>query len=424
MFQSSNNIKRLSLPPHTTTKRLVDGAPSCSLAVSLTSPLSDGLAENNNRYGNAGPTHLVARRTTTNGLLCLSPNKARESLSNNTITLNNIMRPTVLAERQPLAQIFEAPAWAVPAKGEARLEVSRATTTDLSGQTEKTFENGRHTFLTMVLFSLSSPQPVCETIGRQSPVDLTSTSHVLLGRSPHCNVQLMHNTSSRRHAMVFHHSNGACYIVDCGSAHGTFVNGKRIASPTTSGANCGGGVVVPHKVRRGAIIRFGGPGAPCFLLKSFSFRLNEIVPDHDSSCDDDDHLQEPDMGELVRRNTRLNALGSTAAATVRGFLRVRQQPMREDGLMTVQRKRSFDSLVSTVTLDDEDEESVQAACKRMRCSSPPFSSEALPLVRLVSPDLATITASKPRRVHFSTDGPQNFYPSLVTPEEMSAEEDN
>lgn len=388
MFQSSNNIKSLSLPSHTTTKRLVDGAPSCSLAVSLTSPLSDGLAENNNRYGNAGPTHLVARRTTTNGLLCLSPNKARESLSNNTITLNNIMRPTVLAERQPLAQIFEAPAWAVPAKGEARLE------------------------------------PVCETIGRQSPVDLTSTSHVLLGRSPHCNVQLMHNTSSRRHAMVFHHSNGACYIVDCGSAHGTFVNGKRIASPTTSGANCGGGVVVPHKVRRGAIIRFGGPGAPCFVLKSFSFRLNEIVPDHDSSCDDDDHLQEPDMGELVRRNTRLNALGSTAAATVRGFLRVKQQPMREDGLMTVQRKRSFDSLVSTVTLDDEDEESVQAACKRMRCSSPPLSPEALPLVRLVSPDLATITASKPRRVHFSTDGPQNFYPSLVTPEEMSAEEDN
>jgi hypothetical protein len=201
--------------------------------------------------------------------------------------------------------------------------------------------------------------------------------------------------------MVFHHSNGACYIVDCGSAHGTFVNGKRITSPSN------GGVVVPHKVRRGAIIRFGGPGAPCFVLKSFSFRLNEIVRDDDQ--------EEPDMGELVRRNTRLNALGSTAAATVRGFLK---QSSIQDALI-VQRKRSFDSLVSTVTLDDEEE----PACKRVRCSSPPLSPEAPP-VRLVSPDLATITASKPRRVHFSTDSPQNFFPSLVTPEEMSAEEDN
>jgi FHA domain len=222
--------------------------------------------------------------------------------------------------------------------------------------------------------------------------------------------------------MVFHHSNGACYVVDCGSAHGTFVNGKRIASPTCTANGTAGGVVVPHKVRRGAIIRFGGPGAPCFVLKSFSFRLNEIVPDGDS---DDDQQQEPDMGELVRRNTRLNALGSTAAATVRGFLRVKQQQsiIQENALMTVQRKRSFDSLVSTVTLDEEEEPPLSCN-KRMRCSSPPLSPESLSPVRLVSPDLATIAASKPRHVHFSTDGPQNFYPSLVTPEEMSAEEDN
>jgi len=348
MFMHSQH--HLSLPSHNTSL----GAP-CSLS-SLTSRISkDGLAENN-RCGSDGPTHM--RSVGMDGLKGLLSHKARESLKNNT----NIMRPA-LTERQPLAQVFEAPAWAVPAKGEARLE------------------------------------PICETIGRQSPVDLTSKAHVLIGRSPHCDVQLMHGTSSRRHAMLFHHSNGSCYIVDCGSAHGTFVNGVRIASPSN------GGVVVPHKVRRGAIIRFGGPGAPCFVLKSFSFRLNEIVRDEDD--------EEPDMGELVRRNTRLNALGTTAAATVRSYLK---QSIQDALLVT--RKRSFDSIGSTVTLDEE-----EPSCKRIRCSSPPLSPEAP--IRLVSPDFASVNASKPRRVHFSPTGPQNFYPSLVTPEEsLSSEEDN
>jgi hypothetical protein len=122
---NNKNIQRSLLLPSPHSSKSLDGAPSsCSLQAitSLTSRLCDGLAENNNRYGNARPTHLV-RRTNENGLLF--HNKTSESIGNNT---NIIMRPsttTVLTEqRQPLAQVFEAPAWAVPAKGEARLEVS------------------------------------------------------------------------------------------------------------------------------------------------------------------------------------------------------------------------------------------------------------------------------------------------------------
>jgi hypothetical protein len=37
---------------------------------------------------------------------------------------NENMRPVVSQQRQPLAQVFDAPTWAVPAPGEARLEVS------------------------------------------------------------------------------------------------------------------------------------------------------------------------------------------------------------------------------------------------------------------------------------------------------------
>jgi FHA domain len=202
----------------------------------------------------------------------------------------------------------------------------------------------------------------------------------------------MHATSSRRHAMLFHHSNGACYVVDCGSAHGTFVNGKRIASPAVTG------VVVPHKVRRGSLIRFGGPGAPAFVLKSFNFFLSEI------------NSEDPeDAALLVRRNTRLNALGKTAAESV-----LQRQSLFD--ALTVARKRSFDSLSSRDTLDLDEPE-----FKRMRCSSPPLSPE-MPM-RLVSPDLPTMSASKQRHVTFSCDPPQAFYPITITPEE-SGDEDN
>ena len=126
----------------------------------------------------------------------------------------------------------------------------------------------------LVFRSLTTPfsfvrtlQPVCESLGRQCAVDLTKQASFHVGRSPNADIQLLHATSSRRHAMLFHHSNGSCYIIDCGSAHGTYVNGAQIAAPTK------GGVVVPHRVRRGALFRFGGPGAPSFVLKSFSFTL-------------------------------------------------------------------------------------------------------------------------------------------------------
>lgn len=201
----------------------------------------------------------------------------------------------------------------------------------------------------------------------------------------------MHATSSRRHAMVFHHANGSCYVVDCGSAHGTFVNGVRVASTSK------GGVVVPHKVKRGAMIRFGGPGAPAFVLKSFSFSLADIESVSD------------DQGEIVRRNTWLNALGKTSVDSLRNRV---CQTIEE--ALVVSRKRSFDSLDSRETLDEE-----EPSCKRLRCSSPIMS--PLSPLRLVSPDLSTLLTVK--RVSFASEV-QTFYPACVTPDELSSEEDN
>lgn len=245
--------------------------------------------------------------------------------------------------------LYEPPSWAVPARGEARLE------------------------------------PVCEALGRQTSVDLTAKSSFRVGRSPLSDVQLNHGTSSRRHALLFHHSNGSCYIVDCGSAHGTYVNGVRITSPPR------GGVVIPHKVRRGAMIRFGGPGAPCFVLKSFSFNLEDLADTAASSSSAVD----------VEKNTRLNALGQTAIDSVRL------------SVLNIISKRSFDSLDGAVTFDEP-------CTKRMRCTSPPLSPQEPPQ-RLVSP--SSPPGGKHRRVSFSTRAPQAFYPASVTPEELSSDED-
>jgi hypothetical protein len=252
---------------------------------------------------------------------------------------------------------FEPPSWAVPASGEVRLE------------------------------------PVCDSVDRQGSVDLTSQAVFRIGRAPQSDVHLKHVTSSRRHAMLFHHSNGSCYLVDCGSAHGTYINGVRVSSAPN------GGVVVPQKVRRGSLIRFGGPGAPSFVLKSFAFGLDELV-----ECPASSHPMQmpstPTTLAVVEHNTRFNALGKTAKQVV---------------LMHISSKRSFDSL-ETVSPEDYMEEE--------RCSSPPLSPEKAPL-RLVSPDLLLQqTSNKRRRVTFSEAPPVASYPVLVSPDISSDEQEN
>jgi len=260
----------------------------------------------------------------------------------------------VMPEQRTLSTTtYEAPGWAVPAFGEARLE------------------------------------PVCDSVNRQPPIDLTERPVFRIGRSPQSDVQLIHATSSRKHAMMFHHKNGSCYIIDCNSAHGTFLNGVRLSSLPN------GGVVVPHKVRRGSIVRFGGPGAPSYMLKSFSFGLQEM---RDYPVNNPNLSPTSAVNAEVQHNTRFNALGTTA----------------KNSLMTIlTSKRSFDSMS---TVDDADFD-----CKRQRCTSPPLSPQQVPL-NLVSPDFSQ-PGHKRRRVSFSSAPPTAFYPSLVSPDLSSDEND-
>lgn len=194
--------------------------------------------------------------------------------------------------------IIEPPSWAVAAKGDAKLE------------------------------------PIGESSRLQSTVDLTTQAVFNIGRSQNSDVQLLHCTSSRRHAILFHHPNGNCYVVDCGSAHGTYVNGERVKtvpSENNDPSSTGGGVIFPHRVKKGALIRFGGPGAPTFILKSFPLGMKALMlslgelkkatictnissSNQNIQCVDDDNLGAKtfSVDELVILNTRLNAIGSSA----------------------------------------------------------------------------------------------------------------
>lgn len=236
---------------------------------------------------------------------------------------------------------YEPPSWAVPARGEARLE------------------------------------PVCEAVGRQKSVDLTVKGCYRIGRSPNSDVQLMHATSSRKHALLFHHSNGSCYIVDCGSSHGTFVNGTRITSTPRRG------VVIPHKVKRGAMIRFGSAGAPSYVLKSFP---RDLEVSDSSSFSSDDFKTSP--SDVVRLNTRRNALGVYTMDSIR------------------RQKRGMQVFSDQL-------HSYEPCSKKMRCSSPPLSPEKP--MRLVSPDI--LSSSLKRRVTFSKDPPFLFHDAFLTTKE-------
>jgi len=171
------------------------------------------------------------------------PANVIEPLNNNNIPQygNNYMNQecvynnTIPQSCESAPIICTPPEWAVQAKGESRLE------------------------------------PIGDTAINHKSIELSSKRWFRIGRSPVSDIPLLHTTSSRNHALIFHHPNGACYIMDCKSVHGTYIDGVRMESYPHP----------PKKVRRGALIRFGGPGSPTFVLKRFSNEFHSFVRDMD-----------------------------------------------------------------------------------------------------------------------------------------------
>lgn len=341
------------------------------------------------------------------------------------------------------SQVIEPPSWAVPARGEAFLE------------------------------------PVSETTQLHQPVNLASQAVYRIGRSEISDLQLLHSASSRRHAILFHHPNGSCYLVDCGSAHGTFLNGKRVKSSITANG------VIPQRVKKGALLRFGGPGAPSFILKSFSVGIESLIQNVDgikaasrlpkANIVEDETMTSTletksafSLDAVVALNTRLNSVSnistlfpdnditSLAAVGLRAHRNFTSRP-------NLLKKRSF------VSFDEDNDERDH---KRLKLSSSAESTDSndsigIPFVSptrqkplldfdysllnrpVVSPnpfdgsepilklghdlqkgvltgsltlDLSSSSKKRRKSVNFSADT-QVFYPPTVTPESTSDSEE-
>jgi pSer/pThr/pTyr-binding forkhead associated (FHA) protein len=59
------------------------------------------------------------------------------------------------------------------------------------------------------------------------------------GRLPECSMQLEHGSISRRHAALAYDEDGDLFLVDLGSAHGTYLDSKQIRFVDFSGCICG-----------------------------------------------------------------------------------------------------------------------------------------------------------------------------------------
>jgi len=158
----------------------------------------------------------------------------------------------------------------------------------------------------------------------------------------------------------------------------------------------------------------GGPGAPSFVLKAFSFDLDEMrdCPVPTISLRPSTLPSSPVLSAMVQHNTRLNSLGRTA-----------QQELMIHRQITT--KRSYDSL-ETVMDSDAEEDGLVHRQSSHHLTSPPSSPEQSP-IRLVSPDLNSVcdvSGFKRRRVTFSDKNLLSAYPILVSPDCSSDEQDS
>lgn len=97
----------------------------------------------------------------------------------------------------------------------------------------------------------------------------------VLGRSPHCDIIVNHETISRRHA-EFHIEGATAVVNDLNSLNGTFIKGKRVPS----------GIVAS-----GDIIRFGSV--------SFTFTADVESEENTERCHAEEHLT-PAMAQFLR----------------------------------------------------------------------------------------------------------------------------
>ncbi|XP_056686455.1 protein phosphatase 1 regulatory inhibitor subunit PPP1R8 homolog [Spinacia oleracea] len=126
-------------------------------------------------------------------------------------------------------------------------------------------------------------------------INLDKRRHIF-GRQLHaCDFVLDHQSVSRQHAAVVPHKNGSIYVLDLGSAHGTFVANERLTKDT------------PVELEAGQSLRFAAS------TRTYVLRKNEAALFPQTPVPTEINLPPPpdpsDEEALVAYNTLLNRYG-------------------------------------------------------------------------------------------------------------------
>ncbi|KAF3451906.1 hypothetical protein FNV43_RR08002 [Rhamnella rubrinervis] len=130
-------------------------------------------------------------------------------------------------------------------------------------------------------------------------INLDRRRHIF-GRQFHtCDFVLDHQSVSRQHAAVIPHKNGSIYVIDLGSAHGTFVANERLTKDT------------PVELEVGQSLRFAAS------TRTYILRKNDAAlfprPPLPTEIDLPPPPDPSDEEALVAYNTLLNRYGITRA---------------------------------------------------------------------------------------------------------------
>ncbi|CAL9241529.1 unnamed protein product [Arabidopsis halleri] len=124
-------------------------------------------------------------------------------------------------------------------------------------------------------------------------IHLDRRSHIFGRQHQTCDFVLDHQSVSRQHAAVVPHKNGSIFVIDLGSAHGTFVANERLTKDT------------PVELEVGQSLRFAASTRIYLLRKNtealFSRPQIKLPPPPDAS----------DEEALVAYNTLLNRYGES-----------------------------------------------------------------------------------------------------------------
>jgi pSer/pThr/pTyr-binding forkhead associated (FHA) protein len=95
---------------------------------------------------------------------------------------------------------------------------------------------------------------ICQEGRVVGTVTLTDMKELVFGRAPTCDVVLDHASISRQHARISCGASRKVRIQDMGSAHGTFVNGKRLRNEER------------QQIHGGDVLKFGASTRSYILL--------------------------------------------------------------------------------------------------------------------------------------------------------------